>query len=336
MAASITPAEVQAILSTSLAPLVVGGFVTVFALGIVTLQFVNFLQTFPNSRYFVKTFVTYLWVAQVAYTAGICQGTYAMAVQDFGNLEALAVTPVGLNVAQVIGGVIDHPIQLFFIFQIYRATRKVALSIFLVTCAVLLEVLALYICVNLLETHSISTTFGDEKSVYYKLLLLLFFGDGALDLVNAAVLCWHLQVQRQSAFSQRTLSLVNHLVVYTLQTGFTTSLVAFASAIAYAKAPNNYIWVIFFELLPGSFLGALLANLNNRGNLRFANGSSAPGPTQSTSFFGATGGVNSAVSGGLQVTVARNVMLSRDAKIPGEGDREIEMHKMAMGSSNIV
>ncbi|KAF7304311.1 hypothetical protein HMN09_00832900 [Mycena chlorophos] len=337
MAATPTPGEVQAILDKSLAPMICGAFICVFAFGIASVQFTHFLQTFPNSMYWNKAFVVFLWTAQLAYTICICQGTYAMAVDDFGNLEGLGVTPRGLNGAQILGGIIDHPIQIFFILQIFRATNRWLLCLCLALAAIILEVVALYICVDLLKTHSISVTFG--LPLYHKLVLVLFFSDGALDLVNAAVLCWHLRVQRQAAFTKRTLALVDHLVVYTLQTGFTTSLVAFSAAIAYAIAPENFIWVIFYEMLPCSFLCALLANLNNRGSLRFTNGN-----TTSASIYTTTTGVTATGgSAGLQIKVAQNIVFARDPKTSGsatmasqwqDGEPEVEMSKMELQSGS--
>nr|GAT47579.1 predicted protein [Mycena chlorophos] len=357
MAATPTPGGVQAILDKSLAPMICGAFICVFAFGIASVQFTHFLQTFPNSMYWNKAFVVFLWTAQLAYTICICQGTYAMAVEDFGNLEGLGVTPRGLNGAQILGGIIDHPIQvpaplkllacsmtdasrrwqIFFILQIFRATNRWLLCLCLALTAIILEVVALYICVDLLKTHSISVTFG--LPLYHKLVLVLFFSDGALDLVNAAVLCWHLRVQRQAAFTKRTLALVDHLVVYTLQTGFTTSLVAFSAAIAYAIAPENFIWVIFYEMLPCSFLCALLANLNNRGSLRFTNGN-----TTSASIYTTTTGVTATSgSAGLQIKVAQNIVFARDPKTSGsatmasqwqDSEPEVEMSKMELQSGS--
>ncbi|KAF7304316.1 Zn(2)-C6 fungal-type domain-containing protein [Mycena chlorophos] len=310
-AAAAEATEIQAILDATLGPLVVGGFLTVFCFGIICSQTIYYLQHFPKDRWLVKGFVIFLWISQLAYTIAICQGTYGVSVGDFGQIEALTYAPWGLSAGQILGGVIDHLIQAFFVLQIYRATHRLFLGIVLWTLVVLLETLAAYLCAQLLKTHSIPLTFDDQKN--HRFLLLLFFGDATMDLVNAAILCFHLKVQREAAFTKTTLALVDRLLMYTLQTGLTTSLVAFAAAIAYAINQNNYIWVIFFELLPCSFLSALLSNINNRANLRSYDVPESTGIPSGfgTSYSGPSTG--SASHGrGVQVQIAQSVVLARD------------------------
>ncbi|KAF7303669.1 hypothetical protein MIND_00596300 [Mycena indigotica] len=350
---ALDPKAVQAIVNSTLGPLVAGGFFTTFFFGLICLQTAHYLRTFPNDRLLVKILVLFLWVAQLVFTLCICQGTYAMAVTDFGRLAAFKIAPWGLDAGQILGGVIDHLIQAFFVFQIYRATHRLVLCIFLWILVALLEVLAAYLCAQLLKTHSISITFGNPQN--HRLLMLLFFGDATMDLVNAAILCFHLRAQRKSAFSKRTISLVDHLLVYTLQTGLTTSFVAFAAAISYAVSPDNYTWVVFFEFLPSSFLGAFLANINNRAGLRIAQDSHKHGTPSQTSYL-SSGVVNTGNGSqmhpggsGVQVQISRNVVFARDRDLitsigsvkAGEGEydpeleeRAIEMNKMELDTQH--
>ncbi|KAJ7062062.1 hypothetical protein C8F01DRAFT_1284110 [Mycena amicta] len=193
--------------------------------------------------------------------------------------------------------ILDHCVQAFFVFRIFRATRALYLCTFLWTMVAVLQALSLYLAVESLRTDSIAVSTSDPK--YHPFLLSLFFGDATMDLVNAAVLCFHLRKQRQFAFSRSTTAILDQLVVYTLQTGLTTSVVAFIAAISIVVAPHEYLWTTFFLAMPCTFMNALLANINNRNNLTSAK--------QKHSLHSWSGGTHSSGSNGLQVQISRNI-----------------------------
>nr|GAT51844.1 predicted protein [Mycena chlorophos] len=173
---------------------------------------------------------------------------------------------------------------------------------------------------DLFRTRSIAISIN--TSPYKQLLLVLFLGNALMDVVNASVLCFHLWRQRKRALSSSTMTLVDRLLVYTLQTGLTTSVVAVATAIAYLIAPNIYIWVLLFSALPSSFMSAFLANVNNRGSLRLAqnNGiftsrtlsdSASGGRTVTTGASASASHGEMAMHGlGIQIQISRSVVSS--------------------------
>ncbi|KAJ7146142.1 hypothetical protein C8R44DRAFT_756690 [Mycena epipterygia] len=285
-------------LNLTLGPIVIGAFISVLFFGVICMQTINYLKKFPNDIVLVKCVVIFLWFLQLAYTACICQGAYTMSVTDFGSIFSLLFTPWGLNLAVVIGEIIDHVVQAFFVARIYRATGVFSLSIFLWLMVAFLQGVSLKLVVEAIRTDSIPVSV--EK--WRWLLELLFFGDAALDVVNACVLCFYLKVQSRSAFSQSTAALLNRLVVYTLQTGLATSFVALVAAISFKLAPEDYIWTCFFMAMPGSFMSALLVNINNRRSL------SQPGSTLTNS---AAGNIHS-VNQGATMQFSTNIVLSRD------------------------
>ncbi|KAJ6538965.1 hypothetical protein B0H19DRAFT_335007 [Mycena capillaripes] len=122
-----------------------------------------------------------------------------MSVTDFGEILTLLYTPWGLNLAVVIGSLIDHGVQAFFVARIYKATGALSLSIFLWLVVAFLQAVSLMLAVEAIRSDSIPIV--GEKWKW--LLTLLFFGDAALDIVNAFVLCFYLKLRSRTAFSQR-------------------------------------------------------------------------------------------------------------------------------------
>ncbi|KAF7303661.1 hypothetical protein MIND_00595500 [Mycena indigotica] len=292
-------------ISLTLGPIVCGAFIVVFLFGILCMQTTNYFKSFPNDHPYVKCTVGLLYTLQLGYTICICAGTYGMTVDDFGQVFRLLFSPWGLTVGVVLGALVDHGVQTFFVYRIYRVTRALYLCIVLWVLVACLLAVSLILGAEGLRTNSLAISTSNPK--YHRLLLILFFGDAAMDLLNAAVLCFYLARQRQRAFSRSTTAIVDQLVVYTLQTGFMTSLVALAAAIGFKVAPTNYIWVTFFMAMPCSFMNALLANVNNRRNLQ-SNGKKS---NNSTSLGGGTSGHASTAGAHPDTEISRNIVFAR-------------------------
>ncbi|KAJ6627449.1 hypothetical protein B0H10DRAFT_387406 [Mycena sp. CBHHK59/15] len=214
-----------------------------------------------------------------------------MSVTDFGSIFSLFNTPWGLNVGVVVGSIIDHSVQVFFVTRIYRVTGLLSVSIALGIIVVFLQGVSFSLAAEAIRSDSIIVV-GER---WNWLLTVLFFGDAGLDITTSLVLCYFLKKKGRTAFKSTTV-LLDRLVVYTLQTGLTTSFVALGAAISFKAAPHYFIWTGFFMAMPGSFMSALLANINNRKNLV---------PSSSAG----TGSANQSL-GGIQIS--RNIVLSRD------------------------
>ncbi|KAJ7230630.1 hypothetical protein GGX14DRAFT_584041 [Mycena pura] len=247
-------------LSLTLGPIINGAFFCVFFFGLICMQTINYLKAFPNDIMLIKCTVIFLWTLQLVYTVCICEGAYTMSVTDFGQIFTLLYTPWGLNAGVVVGSLIDHGVQAFLVARIYRATKSLPLSLFLWAVVAFLQGVSLTLAAKAIQFDSIPLV-GEE---WGWLLEINFFGDAALDIVNACVLCLYLKSRSRAAFSQSATALVEQIVTFTLQTGLITSIVALAAAISYKVAPEDYIWTMFYMAMPGSFMSALLANINHR------------------------------------------------------------------------
>ncbi|KAJ7188734.1 hypothetical protein C8R46DRAFT_29066 [Mycena filopes] len=291
-------------LNLTLGPIIIGAYFTIFFFGLTCMQTLYYLKRFRDDIFLVKFTVISLWFLQLAYTCLICQGAYTMSVGDFGSTFALLYTPIGLNLAVLMGSFTDHGVQAFFVARIYKATGALYLSIFLWTVVLFLQSISLFLTIQEFRIDSIPI-FGLR---WKTLLTVLFFGDATLDVVNALVLCFYLKIQSRSAFSQTTAQVLDRLVIYTLQTGLGTSLVALAAAISFRVAPNDYLWTMFFMALPGSFGSALLANVNNR------NSTSQPSSAVSSN-------IHSHPHGQASIQFSRSLVLPREeTSLPDPGN----------------
>ncbi|KAJ7629699.1 hypothetical protein DFH06DRAFT_1225191 [Mycena polygramma] len=281
-------------LSLTLGCILIGTFFTVFLFGVTWMQTITYFTHFPNDAFLVKFTVSFLWLLHLVYTACICQGAWTISVADSGQ----TLLPWGLNLAILIGPLIGHGVQAFFVARIYKVTGALSLLIFLGLVIACLEGFSLTVSAKAFRSDFISVVAVKWKWI----LTLLLFGDAGLDIVNACVLCFYLKVQRRTAFSRSTAVLLDRLVVYALQTGLAMSMIALAAAISFKVAPG-YIWTMFFLAIPGSFMSTLLANINSRKGL-------------SQAISGATSSENTNY-GLSQIQFSRNIAISCDATDSG-------------------
>ncbi|KAJ7308575.1 hypothetical protein DFH08DRAFT_900311 [Mycena albidolilacea] len=233
---------------------------------------------FAKDPLYIKSFVLFLWYAlalgvpscspvsprfiHVVFTVCICQGVYTMSVTDFGETIRLLFTPRAFHAALILGSIIDHSVQAFFVARVYRVTGALYVSIGLWTVVAFLQGVSVKLTQESIHLDSIALV--GQKSSW--LLSALFFGDASLDIVMASVLIYYLTQQKRTAFKS-TAALLSRLVRYTIQTGLATSFVAMGAALSFKFLPNYYIWTAFLISMPGSFTIALLANINSRRSL---------------------------------------------------------------------
>jgi len=86
------------------------------------------------------------------------------------------------------------------------------------------------------------------------------------DVLIAVVLCSMLQKSRTGF--QESDTMINKLIIFTMNTGLLTSLCAVASFISILAAPNTFIYIAFFFNIGRFYSNTLMATLNARRGVR--------------------------------------------------------------------
>jgi len=86
------------------------------------------------------------------------------------------------------------------------------------------------------------------------------------DVLIALVLCTMLQRSRTGF--RRTDTMINKLMLFTINTGLLTSLCAVASLISIVAAPSTFIYIAFYFTLGRLYSNSLMATLNARKSIR--------------------------------------------------------------------
>ncbi|KAJ8093447.1 hypothetical protein PM082_020304 [Marasmius tenuissimus] len=123
--------------------------------------------------------------------------------------------------------------------------------------------ISLLACVKALLMDSV-TQYG--RTLNWALIVMLSIGS----LVDLAVPCgmvYFLLIQRSGAY-KTTAAIVDKLILWTIETGLATGILAVLTLVFYLSLPGTFAWMAIYICLPKMFSNALLVHLNSRVKLR--------------------------------------------------------------------
>ncbi|KAL0945449.1 hypothetical protein HGRIS_000940 [Hohenbuehelia grisea] len=252
-------------LDSKLGAAFLGNLAAAIFYGVTSVQ--TFLYFRSNSRdtFAFKALIFFLWILDGVHLAFITHGLYYYMVSNFANPVALLV-PTWSVLAQVyITCISDLIIRAIFTRRVFvLSSRKwlliVIIAIFSLTTAV---------TGSLFAATAENKTFFALNDISWILYTALSSGVAA-DCFIAVSLVFFL-LQARTGF-EKTDSLVNTLMAYTINTGLFTTLCQIACLITYAVWPMEFIFMGVYFSLSALYLNSLLATLNARGSLREAHG----------------------------------------------------------------
>jgi len=220
-----------------------------------------YFQNFSRDALWLRSTVLFLWMCDTVHLALITHGLYFYAVTNFSNPKALQDPTLSIMVHIIITSISDLTVRYVFGHRLWILTSNIPLAVSIAVTSLL--VFCSSMSFTSLGIHYKS--FSNFTKIQY--LLYMAFGSGVVaDTIIAAALCIVLTTRR-TGFRQ-TDSLVNVLMVYTINTGVMTSVVAILCLVLFAIMPHNYIFLALFFNLSKLYLNALLATLNARTSLR--------------------------------------------------------------------
>ncbi|KAF8882543.1 hypothetical protein BD779DRAFT_1802265 [Infundibulicybe gibba] len=168
----------------------------------------------------------------------------------------------------LITALVSFPTQAFFGYRIWKfAGRKRIIPILLVPAA-LFQLAQGIVFVHL----NLGAQVGTQLTAFISRAVLIsnFAVGAAVDILLSAGLCfllWKSYMEANSSITE-TNSMVHRLILFSINTGIWTALVAIATITTVVVYPNNFIYVGFYFLLSPIYCNSLLANLNARSYLR--------------------------------------------------------------------
>ncbi|KAJ7885474.1 hypothetical protein B0H14DRAFT_1345696 [Mycena olivaceomarginata] len=250
-------------LDSSNGALLIGVLVSTFFQGVLSVQAYIYYENFPEDPLSLKALVGFVWTFDFVHLVLISHATYYYLVTNWGNVAALALTTIELDLHLVFLSVATITCQAYFLHRVWRfSNRNKLLTGVLTTGCTATLVLDLLLAAQTIAGRDSTTIAPSSK----RQSIAVFSTGGANDLAIALVLCWYMQ-RRKSEFD-RTKFILTRIIRFTVSTGLVTSLLALGTLAAYVGSPDTFIWLAMYVSLGRMYTNALLATLNSRRKLR--------------------------------------------------------------------
>ncbi|EIW82509.1 hypothetical protein CONPUDRAFT_81986 [Coniophora puteana RWD-64-598 SS2] len=240
----------------------IGVVVSAILYGITCVQTWFYFSDYEKDGLPMKLLVTAVLLSDTVHQALITHTVYTYLVSNFGNPVELGELVWSLIVEVLFNGFTALMVQSFLAWRIWKLSNGCIWR----TGSVMTLVIGEFVCVVIYVSKGINLQTFAELTALKSLSMTVNAVAAAGDVLIAMFLC-HLLHGARTGFS-RSDSMINRLIVFTINTGLLTSLCAIASLVSIVAAPTTFIYISFYFCLGRLYCNSLLATLNARRALR--------------------------------------------------------------------
>ncbi|KAF8151946.1 hypothetical protein K438DRAFT_379823 [Mycena galopus ATCC 62051] len=246
-------------LDNSLGALFIGLVLSTALWGVGCAQAFWFYDSFRGEKMLLKTLVAASWILDTVQQAMIAHVVYTYTITNYFNPFFLDHYLWSLSIQSLFECLTAFLVQSFFLYRIWILCHNRYFVMIIPTLLVLakLAIGIMYVVLNARET-SISKAVADNL--------------WASKAVNAATMasdvalagCMVFLLAGAKSGMKQTDTLINKLLLFTVNTGLITSVCAAITLILAVKFPSNYLYGIFYFLTGKLYFNTMLASLNSR------------------------------------------------------------------------
>jgi hypothetical protein len=244
-------------------PVVLGALVNACLFGGFVVQTYIYYANFPNDHRVMKFTVAVIFASQIAHLICVSATLWKAAVSGYGNPLTLLIFPQGADAAILFTAITGALVESSFVFRLWKLSKALTLPLISLVLCLLAQSIALVMTVKAFAMTNLVIFEIDEN----RLITLSLTSRLVCELTLTLSMVWYLRKQRSSTFL-RTTTIIDRLVLWTLETGLITSLVVAFIMGFFLAMKQNYIWVSIYANLATVNANSLLASLNGRLILR--------------------------------------------------------------------
>ncbi|KAI5116625.1 hypothetical protein M0805_009611 [Coniferiporia weirii] len=229
--------------------------------GVGSVQLYYYLSGFSSDPWRVKAHVLVVWAFDTVHQGLVTHACYIYLVTQYGNPAYLLVIVPTLEVMVLMSAIVCLLVQSFLVHRVWTLSQKNVM---------LTGVLSLLVIVGFITTATYFgkgvqlTSFVDVVSIDWLSKLTNSLA-AATDAIIAFVLIFLLHRARTGF--QKSETMINRLILFTINTGLLTSLCAVLTVVFVSVYPNNYVYITVYFCVSRLYTNCLLATLNSRKNV---------------------------------------------------------------------
>ncbi|KAG1719218.1 hypothetical protein EDB19DRAFT_727074 [Suillus lakei] len=235
-----------------------GALATMLLYGVICMQTFHYWQAYEHDRKILKCLVASIWILETVHTALSIYSIEFYLIMHFGDVTNLEYAVWGMPASYVIGFIIAYAVNLCFIWRILQLSQKRWIAV----CFVILATIR---CGFGLANCSLSFYYPMWKIFRQHVFPTMVVGwvlSAVVDSTIAFTLCLYLRKRRTGM--NKTDSILNRLLLYSVNTGAVTSFCAILVVVMFLGLPNNLAFVGFVQVQSKLYAISFLASLNTR------------------------------------------------------------------------
>lgn len=181
-------------------------------------------------------------------------------VTNFMNPLIILDVPWDFWTGLIVGTVEDTIVRSFFMYRLWRLSRRnmlLGIPSFIITATILVSGIGTAIF-GLIKIPNVISLQDNAWTLYFAIACVTFS-----DVWFAVWLTYYIIKARKSNRTRGS-SVLNTILVYTVNTGTLSSIFSVLTLIMYAKLQNTYLYMTFFLPLGKLYTNAMFATLNVR------------------------------------------------------------------------
>ncbi|KAI0351377.1 hypothetical protein OH77DRAFT_950707 [Trametes cingulata] len=253
----------------NLGSILIGGFIqAIFYGNLFSLTWRYYTRDRRADPWWFNAAVGLAWLLCTLSVAITIQGLWFFIFQSFTTSRALA--PWTIDFYLFVNSMIATVVRLLYIYRLaklcrtltYFRRRALSTVVLLFTAVLCMVELAGSIDISVRLLRSQAATRGDVGSHLKPVFYLIFATGLSADIILTILMCFWLYSARTGI--QRTDSVINTMIVYSIQTGLFPSIVETGGMIAFIVAPQSQTFLAFYIQIGVLYLSSLLTSLNTR------------------------------------------------------------------------
>ncbi|KAF8209215.1 hypothetical protein K438DRAFT_1811943 [Mycena galopus ATCC 62051] len=258
-AATLLP---NAPLDNTMGSMLLGVIVSAVLYGISLLQCLFYFTRYGRDPLYLKILVASTLILDTLHLSLVIHTVYHYLISNYYENDSLLVMVWSVSAEALPTGFTAGLVQSFYAHRIWKMSQH---NLF-VTGFILLVVVVNTACGTAWVVLAL------RAGTYQRLLQISWLTitinalSTAADVLITSILCFMLQRTRPASLETETM--VNRLILFTINTGLLTSLCAIASLISLILAPRTLIYASFYFCIGRLYSNALLASLNARAVIR--------------------------------------------------------------------
>ncbi|KAI6004146.1 hypothetical protein EDD15DRAFT_2507560 [Pisolithus albus] len=273
----------MAVIDSTFGAYFIGVVMSALLYGVTCVQVWYYYVSYPTDPWHIKSLVFAVFASDTVHQALVTHSAYVYLVTDITNPAGLGDLVWSLIVEVLFNAITAFLVQCFLSMRVYRLSNKSipvtvvvmssVIAEFVLSIVYVAKALPFQTFVDLHELQGISSAINATTA--------------ASDVLIAGCLCFLLQKSRTGF--RRSDTMINKLMLFSLNTGLLTGIFAVASLISISVWPNAFIYIAFYfcvgrrklvrachwylhaeMILRAVYCNSLLATLNARRIIRAA------------------------------------------------------------------